>query len=188
VVKLRIGTPGPAQGAYFLKLPYNPKYKVVYVMIHRAMTPTLTPNLTATLLSVDQVAEILKLHVRTVRNYVRDGRLKATRIGKQYRIALGDLEAFAGGPVESHDERALAPGGRVQVSSVITVEGVTPTLANRMTTALIGAAKGPRAPGESLAVTTAYEVEFDRLRILLASDLPTLRSYLPLIEALLELR
>jgi len=31
-------------------------------------------------------------------------------------------------------------------------------------------------------------VEFDRLRILLASDLPTLRSYLPLIEALLELR
>ena len=46
------------------------------------------------LLSVEQVAEILKLHVRTVRNYVRSGSLKATRIGKQYRIALGDLEAL----------------------------------------------------------------------------------------------
>jgi excisionase family DNA binding protein len=30
------------------------------------------------------------LHVRTVRKYVRDGRLKAVRIGKQYRIARDD--------------------------------------------------------------------------------------------------
>jgi excisionase family DNA binding protein len=152
------------------------------------MTPPPTPTLTATLLSVEQVAEILKLHVRTVRNYVRDGRLKATRIGKQYRISLGDLEAFTGGPVESHDDRILAPGGRVQVSSVFTVEGVTPTLANRMTNSLIGSANGPRAPGQSLAITTAYDVEFDRLRILMATDLATLRSFLPLIEAVLELR
>jgi excisionase family DNA binding protein len=152
------------------------------------MNPKPTPSLTATLLSVDQVAEILKLHVRTVRNYVRDGRLKATRIGKQYRIALGDLESFTGGPVESHDDRVLAPGGRVQVSSVFTVEGVTPTLANRLTTSLIATSNGPRAPGQWLSITTAYDVEFDRLRILMASDLPTLRSYLPLIEAVLELR
>lgn len=152
------------------------------------MTPIPAPTLSSTLLSVDQVAEILKLHVRTVRNYVRDGRLKATRIGKQYRIALSDLESFTGGPVETHDERVLAPGGRVQVSSVFTVEGVTAALADRMTNSLIGSANGPRAPGQYLAVTTAYDVEFDRLRILLATDLPTLRSYLPLIEAVLELR
>ncbi len=43
------------------------------------------------LLSVEQVAELLGLHVRTVRNYVRDGRLKAVRIGKQYRITRTDL-------------------------------------------------------------------------------------------------
>jgi excisionase family DNA binding protein len=152
------------------------------------MTATTAPTLTSTLLSVDQVAEILKLHVRTVRNYVRDGRLKATRIGKQYRIALSDLETFTGGPVESHDDRILAPGGRVQVSSVFTIEGVTPALASRMTNSLIGSANGPRAPGQSLAVSTAYDVEFDRLRILLATDLPTLRSYLPMIAAVLELR
>ena len=37
--------------------------------------------------SLDQVAERLGLHVRTVRAYVRTGRLKAIRIGKQYRVA-----------------------------------------------------------------------------------------------------
>jgi len=50
--------------------------------------------------SVDQVASLLGLHVKTVRGYVRDGRLKAVRIGKQYRITREDLEAFAGQPVE----------------------------------------------------------------------------------------
>ena len=43
------------------------------------------------LFTVEQVAQSLSLHVRTIRNYVRAGRLKATRIGKQYRIARSDL-------------------------------------------------------------------------------------------------
>ncbi|MEU8263779.1 helix-turn-helix domain-containing protein [Micromonospora sp. NPDC048999] len=36
--------------------------------------------------SLDQVAGLLGLHVRTVRGYVRDGRLRAARVGRQYRI------------------------------------------------------------------------------------------------------
>ena len=46
--------------------------------------------------SVEQVAERLGLHVRTIRSYVRAGRLNAVRIGKQYRISREDLEAFTG--------------------------------------------------------------------------------------------
>ena len=138
------------------------------------------------LLSVEQVAEILKLHVRTIRNYVRSGTLKATRIGKQYRIALGDLEAFTGQPVENHDERVLAPGGRVEVSGVISVTGVTPALATRLTNTLMATAKGPPGRSEPLAVSTTYEVEHDRLRILMSADLPTMRSMLGLIDAVLE--
>ena len=59
--------------------------------------------MTQELYSVEQVAERLGLHVRTVRNYVRDGRLKAVRIGKQYRIAREHLDALTGQP-------ATAPG------------------------------------------------------------------------------
>jgi excisionase family DNA binding protein len=138
------------------------------------------------LLSVEQVAEILKLHVRTIRNYVRSGVLKATRVGKQYRIALGDLEAFTGQPVESLDDRILAPAGRVEVSGVISVAGVTPALATRLTNTLMATAKGPPGRVTPLAISTAYEVEHDRLRILVAADLPTMRSVLGLIEAVLE--
>ena len=48
------------------------------------------------LYSVERVAALLNLHVKTVRSYVRTGRLKAKRIGKQYRITRSDLEEFAG--------------------------------------------------------------------------------------------
>lgn len=47
--------------------------------------------MTEEMYSVEQVAEQLGLHVRTVRGYIRSGRLKAVRIGKQYRIARSDL-------------------------------------------------------------------------------------------------
>src|SRR5438067_2078794 len=64
------------------------------------------------LYSVEQVAAKLGLHVRTVRNYVRDGRLKAVRIGKQYRVSAEDLEAFTGisepGPARSAELSAVA--------------------------------------------------------------------------------
>ena len=53
------------------------------------------------LYSAEEAAQILGLQVRTVRNYVREGRLPGVRIGKQYRIARSALEAFAGsGPAE----------------------------------------------------------------------------------------
>src|SRR5580698_9041483 len=101
------------------------------------MTLTHLPAHAGSLLSVEQVAEILKLNVRTIRSYVRSGTLKAMRIGKQYRIALADLEAFTGQPVENHDERVLAPGGRIEVSGVISIAGVTSMLASRLTNALM---------------------------------------------------
>ena len=46
------------------------------------------------LLSVVDVAVRLRLDPRTVRAYIRSGRLPAVRIGKQYRIRAVDLAAF----------------------------------------------------------------------------------------------
>ncbi len=124
--------------------------------------------------------------MRTVRNYVRSGSLKATRIGKQYRIGLADLEAFTGRPVASHDERVLSPGGRVEVSSVISMEGVTPALASRITNMLMATADVLRSIEQPVAVSTTYDVKLDRLRVLLAADLKSTRDFLSLINAVLE--
>jgi excisionase family DNA binding protein len=65
-------------------------------------------------LTVRQVADLLGLHIKTVRGYVRDGRLKATRIGTSYRITRTDLAAFTGGPVgaSARETRQTAAAGR----------------------------------------------------------------------------
>jgi excisionase family DNA binding protein len=43
-------------------------------------------------LTPEQVAEILQIHVLTVYNYIRRGKLSAIRLGRSYRILPDDLK------------------------------------------------------------------------------------------------
>ena len=44
--------------------------------------------------SVEEVAEILQVHIDTVRRYIKAGALRAAKIGKAYRVQESDLQAF----------------------------------------------------------------------------------------------
>jgi len=46
------------------------------------------------LLTVEQVAKQMQVHVETVRVWIRRGELVAINIGNEYRIARDDLKAF----------------------------------------------------------------------------------------------
>lgn len=46
------------------------------------------------LFNVNQAAFILKVHPLTVRRYIKDGRLKAVKIGGNVRIKEADLQEF----------------------------------------------------------------------------------------------
>src|ERR1700733_10509137 len=95
------------------------------------------------LFTVEQVAQSLNLHVRTIRNYVRAGLLKAARIGKQYRISRSDLEAFAGGSGPVIGERPVG----MFATSVVQIEGISQHRASLLTDLLTGAAKAHRSEG-----------------------------------------
>src|ERR1700724_3422196 len=95
-------------------------------------------NMSQELYSVEQVADLLNLHVRTVRNYVREGRLKAVRIGKQYRIARENLEAMTGRPASSFEREPVRRHRHVEVSSIIEIDAVSPETANRVMSLLGG--------------------------------------------------
>src|ERR1700733_5792453 len=106
------------------------------------------------LYSVEQVADRLGLHVKTVRNYVREGRLKAVRIGKQYRIAREDLETLTGHPVGTLDPEPVRRSRHVEVSSIVEIDAVSREAANRITNGLLGAAKGNGQQEQPLRVET----------------------------------
>jgi excisionase family DNA binding protein len=138
------------------------------------------------LYSADQVAALLGLHVRTVRAYVRDGRLKAVRIGKQYRIAREDLEAFTG--------RALAPPREavrrqrhIEVSSIVEIDAVDPETASRVSNGLVGAAQGRHQGGEEpVRVSAIYDPERARLKVIVTGGMATTTQFLGLVALILE--
>ena len=46
------------------------------------------------MLTVEEVAKMLKVHVKTVRHWINSGELKAMDIGRGYRISRSDLQEF----------------------------------------------------------------------------------------------
>lgn len=49
------------------------------------------------LYTMKEVAEILKLNRRTIYRYLKDGKLKATKVGREWRITEPQLLAFING-------------------------------------------------------------------------------------------
>lgn len=138
------------------------------------------------LYSVDEVAELLGLHVKTVRGYVRDGKLRATRIGKQYRIAAGDLEEFTGHPVRPAARERAGRVRRVEVTSIVQVEAVDPGTVQRISALLAAAVATPADDGERLRIETAYDEETAALKIILLGGLERVATALRVVGAVAQ--
>ncbi len=54
--------------------------------------------------TIYQVADQLEMSHKTIRNFISDGRLKASKVGKQWRIAEADLESFMNQGESSEDK------------------------------------------------------------------------------------
>lgn len=134
------------------------------------------------LYSAEEVADRLGLHVRTVRGYVRDGRLKAVRIGKQYRIAQEDLETLLGSPVT--DEPEVRRTRHVDVSSIVEIDAVDPGAAGRVSTLLMGASA--RHGEEPLRIETVYDEDRGRLKLVILGGLADTARLLEYVQAVLE--
>ncbi len=122
--------------------------------------------------SVEQVAELLGLHVRTVRGYVRDGRLRATRIGKQYRIARRDFETFTGAAPEgpaAADAAPPAPPGplHAEASTVVQIDAIGVREAARLSNTLVAMVSGPRGGGVPLRIETLHNEERATLKVII---------------------
>ncbi|RDG39335.1 helix-turn-helix domain-containing protein [Streptomyces corynorhini] len=140
------------------------------------------------LYSVGEVAELLGLHVRTVRNYVRDGRLKAVRIGKQYRVSRADFEALTSLPdpdAAPGTPAATTPRGHVEVSSIVQIDAIGPDAASRLSTLVTAAAQAERDAPDPLRIQTVYDKERARMKIVILGDPATTAALLNLVDGVL---
>jgi excisionase family DNA binding protein len=137
---------------------------------------------------VEQVAELLGLHVKTVRGYVHDGRLKAVRIGKQYRIAAADLEEFTGHAVPGPARETARRIRHAEVSSIVQIDAISPAGMSRLTTTVMAAVGGRSSDDAALRIESVYDEERASLKIILLGDLETVADLLKLIRTLSEVR
>jgi excisionase family DNA binding protein len=138
------------------------------------------------LYSLEDVASRLGLNVRTVRGYVRSGRLKAVKIGKQYRVTRESLEALTGNTDSFRSPPAQSRQRKVDVSGVIEISAASPELASRLSTLLIGAAGSNRAADAPLRVETIHDPVRGSIKVVVIGDLSATADLFRLVQGVLE--
>ena len=124
------------------------------------------------LFTVDEVAGRLNLHVKTVRRFIREGRLPAKRIGKEYRITRAALDEFAGTATEP-GEAPIPRTRQVLVSSIVDVDAISPEDSQRITTLIMASLNSRRGEQDFPRVDSLYDADRGRLRIMITAS-PTL--------------
>jgi excisionase family DNA binding protein len=129
--------------------------------------------------TVEEAAESLRLHPKTVLRMIREGRLPAVRVGKSYRIRGADVDALAG--------RVPDPMPEARANAVVTVTGLTAASAERIATTLQASLTGDRGPGtEPIHLRTVFDSGRGELTVFVLASPGDAAALLSTIDLLLE--
>ncbi|MBO6635444.1 helix-turn-helix domain-containing protein [Parvibaculum sp.] len=113
------------------------------------------------LFTVEEAAGRLNLHPKTLRRHIREGRLKATRIGKAYRIAASALDDFAGVA-----RGAAEAGAEARATCIVDLPGLDAAAAERLASFLHSAALTGDAETPPLHLQTAFDPEAETMKVI----------------------
>ena len=130
------------------------------------------------LCTVAFAAERLGLHPKTVLRFIREDRLKATRIGKSYRIRRADLDAFAG--VE-HVAEPVEPSA--WVTAIVQISGVDGEAARRFAIQMPAALNGRQGREAPMRADVIHDRERAELKIVLVGAPGDVATMLRLVQA-----
>ena len=131
--------------------------------------------------TVEHAAERLKLHPKTVLRFIRDGRLRATRLGKSYRILRSDLEALAGATSPARSDASDA-----RVTTVVDLEGLSAERAQRLSVLLTSVRMGNAARPDPMNLSIAHDPARQSVKVVMVGSLPDTAAMLRLIQGLTE--
>ncbi len=136
--------------------------------------------------TVDQISSMISIHPKTIQRYIREGKLRATKIGKGWRVTGHDLSTF----VESDGFRKPlpdeAPERIVTASSVIDIKVGGKDEAIRIMNTLTAALNSkPTEYGQS-SMQAQYIEREDMVRVTLWGGTRFLAIMLDTLTALTE--
>lgn len=137
--------------------------------------------MTTEFLTVDAAATLLKLHPKTVLRFIREGRLRATRPGKQYRLLRSDLNAFAGAD-------ATPPGRMARATSIVDIDDVDLALVERLSAHILGATQGRQPSDSPISLDIAHDPLRRSAKVIIHASPADTATLLGFVDACLEPR
>jgi excisionase family DNA binding protein len=67
--------------------------------------------------TVEQIASMLDIHPKTIQRYIREGKLRAVKLGKSWRVTGHDLSAFTESGAATASAAAASGGERAALSA-----------------------------------------------------------------------
>jgi excisionase family DNA binding protein len=139
--------------------------------------------------TVSQLSEILDLHSKTVRRFIREGKIKATKIGREWRVRKEDLQEFAHGelagkPDEPRPTTRLSD--RVKVSAVIEVAEGHSDEVSRISNSLIAVLNSKDPDWGASRYDLIYHPETRKARFILNGTPQFIRTLLEMVEVLVR--
>lgn len=151
--------------------------------------------------TIDQVAEILDIHHKTVRKFIKEGKLKANKLGKQWRISQMDLDSFTQekNTLDENEEFAydeelefsnskisMNENNNIRVSSVVDLEQIDIEEYSRISNMLLAIMNCQHERSKNQTINMRYSKNVHRLRIMIWADIDTTKELLDLIAMLTE--
>ena len=137
--------------------------------------------------SVVEIAEALSLHPKTVARFIREGRITARKIGREWRVSAADLAQYAHGElagesVEATSEQPLSD--RLDVSAVIQLTEANSHEVSRIANSLLAALTSKDPSWGDSRHDVIFHPETGTARFVLQGSPHFLRSMIEIVEVL----
>lgn len=140
--------------------------------------------------TVEQISEMLKIHPKTIQRYIREGKLRANKIGKSWRITGHDLSVFIENKknayVSDDQNKKLPIEDRFKVSAVVDISVYDKDDAIHIIDILTGALNSKPPEYGSSSMHTQYIDEENKIRITMWGGIRFMEVMMSSISALTE--
>ena len=137
--------------------------------------------------SVVEVAEILGLHPKTVARFIREGRIEARKIGREWRVTAADLAEYAHGELAdtAPEPTSVRPlGSRVDISAVIHVSEANSQEVSRISNSLLAALTGKDPSWGDARHDVIFHPETGTARFVLQGSPAFIRTMIEMVDVL----
>jgi len=138
--------------------------------------------------SVDEIAELIKIHPKTVQRYIREGKLKASKVGKSWRVTGHDLSTFTEGSSDNFTAPPIlgetSEQKAIKVSAVIDIPVADTQESMRIANTLTAISNSKPSEYGASSVQTQYLMSEKVIRIMVWGSLGFTQIILDSIAAL----